>query len=475
MTDVREHYERFPYPPIPAAALPRRGQGRAVSWEHGASRAFGQVTSGRGRRVLVVGAGTLEALVVGLANPSAEEIVALDLSERSLSRLRWRVALARARQWMLGLGIFNRVPRIRAVVGDVATWQDGTFDLIIASNVLHHHTDPAGLLGRLGGWLRPGGLLRLVTYPAASRLWLRATADWLRAGDVTPSTPALVKAARSRVNELPSDHPIRLSFASNYESRTAVGIADAYLHPCENPLRPREWRVAAAAAGLELAAEDQHAYSRSAFVDEVVPALAGLDPWDKLQLLDDLHELSTNPVLWFRQSEGAPDAAVESTGEGDDAPDSGLGLDPKLAPAALASACQAGEQAELWLPSRLQREMGEGLHRVAGVLGDGQVAIDEGLAAFAEEVGTHLSGADNTALPGLAVHEHDGAKMMGLPRPWRRAQFAELGELLGPAWHLRRRGERVPGATLAEQTEWLHLVVGARSPWIGPLELSAVD
>ena len=44
------------------------------------------------------------------------------------------------------------------------------------------------MLQRLAGWLRPGGLLRLVTYPAASRHWLRATARWLRLGGIGPET-----------------------------------------------------------------------------------------------------------------------------------------------------------------------------------------------------------------------------------------------------------------------------------------------
>jgi SAM-dependent methyltransferase len=433
---------------------------------------LGGRSSGRGRRILVVGAGTLEALVVALANPGAKEVVALDLSARSLARLRRRVWLARARQWVLGLGLFHRVPRLRAVVGDVATWEDGTFDLIVASNVLHHHRDPAALLERLAAWLRPGGLLRLVTYPAASRFWLRATSKWLRLGGVGPDTPSLVDAAHARVRELPSEHPIRLSFESNYESRSAVGVADAYFHPCENPLRPQAWRDAAWRSGLTLAAEDQHAYSRSAFVDEVIPSLSGLGAWDKLQLLDDLHELSTNPVLWFIQREGSgPASDVGTAGEGEGAPESGVGLDPRLLPETLAAACVAGECPKLWLPSALQREMGEGLHRLAELLEGTGVSVEEVLAAFEAGVGTHLSGADERPLPGLAVHEHDGARMMALPRPWPAARFAELGGLLGPEWHLRRRGERVPGGDLLGQTAWLHLNVGASSPWIGPLEL----
>ena len=473
MNEVRQHYERFPYPPIPSAALPRRGQGASLGWEYASERANGQASAGRGRRVLVVGAGTLEALVVGLANPRAEEVVALDLSARSLARLKRRVALARARQWILGLGFLQRVPRLRYVVADVASWEGGAFDLIIASNVLHHHPEPARILRRLASWLRPGGLMRVVTYPAASRFWLRATARWLRAGGLGPETPRLVSQAAVRVAELPEGHPIRLSFESNIESRSAVGIADAYFHPCENPLRPSEWRQASHAAGLKLAFEDQHAYSQSSFIDEVVPALASMSAWDKLQILDDLHELSVNPVLWFKAADGEElDVAHELERARAGEPERGIGLDARLLPQHLAQACLRGERPELWLPSCLAQEMGEGLHRIRSLLAESPSALDEVLGAFSREVGSHLSARDGSVLPGLAVHEYEAEGMMALPRPWPPERFEELDALLEGEWCLTRRGEPVPGGSIVEQTEWLHLVIGAQRPWIGPLSLT---
>ena len=149
MSSVEEHYERFPYPPIPWPALPRRGQGGALRWEHGASLALEEVSSHVGKRILVVGGGTLEPLVAALANPRAKEVIALDLSARSLKTLRARVRLARTRQWVMGFGVINRVCPMRFVRGDVETWEGGHFDYIIASNVLHHHPRPAEMLKRL--------------------------------------------------------------------------------------------------------------------------------------------------------------------------------------------------------------------------------------------------------------------------------------------------------------------------------------
>ena len=49
-------------------------------------------------------------------------------------------------------------------------------------------------------------------------------------------------------------------------------------------------------------AETQNETSRSDFLDEVVPELKHLNAWIKLQILDDLLELCSNPVLWLRKT-----------------------------------------------------------------------------------------------------------------------------------------------------------------------------
>src|SRR4051812_12385487 len=99
---VRDQYERFPYPPAPWMALPRRGQGEALRLENaGIDHA--------GKRILVAGAGTLEGLVAAEMHPRAREIVAVDLSESSLQAMRKRIILRRVAR-----PFSRKLPPIRA-------------------------------------------------------------------------------------------------------------------------------------------------------------------------------------------------------------------------------------------------------------------------------------------------------------------------------------------------------------------------
>jgi len=97
---VRQQYERFPYPPIPSFALPLRKQGKLLQYELGIhflckyrKQFFGspleeEAFTHNGKTILVVGAGTLEPLVVAQMHPQAKKIIALDISKRSLGTLK---------------------------------------------------------------------------------------------------------------------------------------------------------------------------------------------------------------------------------------------------------------------------------------------------------------------------------------------------------------------------------------------------
>ena len=153
LEQVKAQYERYPYPPVPMLALPRRGQGRSLAYETGMLLA-GQ--TGRrlhqNKRILVAGAGTLEALVVAQTHPYAKEIVAVDLSSASISCLKRRAAWSRMNdfcrlRWGRRLGA---LPSMRFEVADLMSWQPAeAFDYIVASNMLHHVEAPAALLQRL--------------------------------------------------------------------------------------------------------------------------------------------------------------------------------------------------------------------------------------------------------------------------------------------------------------------------------------
>ncbi|MGZ3687058.1 MAG: class I SAM-dependent methyltransferase [Bdellovibrionota bacterium] len=351
LEEVRRRYEDFPYPPVSALALPRRAQGSSLALPE------------PGARILVAGAGTLEALVVAQANPRAAEVLAVDLSGSSLGILRRRVWLARiARPW-------QRIARITTRVADLHEFhepEDGPFDFILASNVLHHVDDPAGLLRHLASLLRPEGLLRMVTYPAQSRLWMRETASYFRERGLTQQSPRLDRRCAEAIRELPEKDPRRSCFESQPETSHLSGLLDAFFHPCEHPLRPLLWKAAAESAGLTLQSEAQTETSRSTFLDVLAPACADLDAWTKLQILDDLLELCANPALWLRKTGplGPRPAGLE--------PEPGLSLEG-------------------------------GLERARGLLAP--TPLSEVLTNLAREVGPRVD-SRGRPLPGLSILDH---------------------------------------------------------------------
>jgi SAM-dependent methyltransferase len=320
----------------------------------------------RGIRILVAGAGTLEALLVAQAHPQAREVVALDFSEKSLMISRRRALLAR----ITG----RRLPPLRCVSGSLeaeAPALQGSFDYILASNVLHHLHDPGTGLARLARWLAPGGLLRVVTYPRQSRVFMRETSRFLRAQGLDASQPDLIKRARKAISGLPPG-AIRSCFESQPETCTRAGLIDAFFNARENPLAPLEWRSASRCCGLELVAESQRETSRSAFLRELLPATHVLSAWERLQVLDDLLELCANPVLWLRRTKASmtrPAARVEHVSK------------------------------------PLQGEIADGLLRARELLSRAEIKLSAALRALRTQVGPRV-GAQGEPLPGLSVLDY---------------------------------------------------------------------
>lgn len=457
---VRRQYERFPYPPLGMLALPQRRQGAGLRYEAGLvlaqahGRSTGMAVDHAGMRILVVGGGTLEPLVVAQMHPRAAEIVALDISAASLSRLRQRYRWAKVRD---GLHLASlrgqRLPPLRIVQADMMDWREEGFDYILASNVLHHLPDPAAALARLATMLRPQGMLRLVTYAAHSRFWLRATGDWLRWHGITADVPGLRARAAAVIDSLPSVHPIRSCFQAHGETATATGIVDAFLHVWERPLAPLQWASAAAAAGLAWLGETQAETSRGEFLVELLPPTAALDPWQRLQVLDDTLELAANPVWWFRRDEpgdyAMPTAAASSVTGREDQLWAGVSIDRVM-----------NELHHPWrLPSRLYGELGDALRRADTLLSTVGTCLADWVAVLRREVGPRLA-RDGGELLGLTIGEHDVAAILATPRPWQHAEWSALAQRC-QGLQLRCDGEVVPGDTLAAQAEWLQCCRGA--------------
>ena len=293
---VKARYERFPYPPLAPWSIPRAGEGEELSYELGQRLCFGKSRTHEHIRILVVGCGSFEALVVAQQHPFAEEVVAVDLSEKSLLRLKWRMHLQKL------VRPFKKIARIRLIRADFRELDDGGFDYILASNVLHHLPNPAASLALLSAQLKAEGVLRVVTYPKTSRIFMRETAAFFAAQGLHGNDHDLLNKCRQALHTLPHSHRLRTCFSSQSEIFKPAGLVDAFFHPLENALSPWQWKEASLASGLTLGGESQVETSRSEFLDFILPELALTDPWVKLQILDDLLELCSNPIWWFFKS-----------------------------------------------------------------------------------------------------------------------------------------------------------------------------
>jgi SAM-dependent methyltransferase len=291
---------------------------------------------------------------------------------------------------------------IRTVCADLHEWEDGEFDLILASNVLHHVPDPAALFKRLSGWLRPGGLLRVVTYPRQSRIWMRETARWLKINGVRAESPDARRHALHAIALLPEDHPIRSCFISQPETQKPAGLADAFFYPCETPLAPLEWAHACAQTGLIFLGDHQAETSRSSFLSELLPQTKSLSSWERLQILDDLLEVCANPVLWFVKPLNEGPLAYEKN--------------PPLLSTETSPSIPMTESSQI--PSRIHYELAQGLRRADRLLSSVGINLSEAIQALRDQVGPRVTPPPGQReLKGLSITEYKIDELLDLPPP----------------------------------------------------------
>ncbi|MGZ3650500.1 MAG: class I SAM-dependent methyltransferase [Bdellovibrionota bacterium] len=283
--EVEALYESRPYPPVGYLG----GLFQRIRWEERQTlnyralfgAAWGSTAEAAARpRILVAGCGTFEPLVVALANPFAE-IVAVDLSARSLAILKRQARLR-------GLG-----SRIFALQADLTNLPEslGSFDFIIATGVLHHLPDPAAGLRALVARSSEKAVFRFMIYSYWGRSLLygaKALAEEL--GVKTPAE------FRRMIDSLPADHPYKIYFHLYSDSRTDTGVADGFLHPCDQAFTASGLRDLLSANGL----------TTSLFLHGPQPQLAPLPPssgeWDRLAILEALGELQENFRFVARRS-----------------------------------------------------------------------------------------------------------------------------------------------------------------------------
>lgn len=283
---VRALYERRPYPPVslltPFVQFVRRGELSLLRYGTGFEACFGTIPE-KEPRILVVGSGTLEPVAVAAANPGAR-ILAVDLSEKSLKRLRWNA------RWK---GVSSRIETRQGDFQELPV-SLGPFDYVIASGVIHHLEDPGRGLRVLHTLGHERAVYRFMIYSHWGRELLYGAKSLAALfGVESPERLRLLLEA------LPADHPYRIYFHLYEDARTDAGLVDGYLHPCDRPFDAEELGALLESSGLEAAKFFQR--------EDAVPGIpSDVSPWRRTALLDSMGALDENFrffACWKRGSE----------------------------------------------------------------------------------------------------------------------------------------------------------------------------
>lgn len=281
--EVESLYEARPYPPVgfltPFLQRVRQEERPTLSYRAAYAASYGSTKGAKAApRILVAGCGTFEPVVVALANPGAE-ILGVDLSAKSLRQLAWQ---ARAR------GLQGRISTWAGALEDLPA-SLGSFDFIVATGVLHHLVDPSMGLGALVSRLNEKGVLRLMVYSQWGRSLLYGAKQLAESLGIRDP-----KSFREMIGNLPAGHPYRIYFHLYDDARSDTGLADGYLHPCDQPFTALGLRKLLDGAGL-MATKFLHAPGgQPEAADRLARLPVDLGTWERLALLELYGELEKN-------------------------------------------------------------------------------------------------------------------------------------------------------------------------------------
>jgi SAM-dependent methyltransferase len=219
--EVRDFYERYPYPrPIDDLEAYRR------LWRNPQKRRadFHLFWPTRRHRedfsILIAGCGTSQAAKYALRWPEAR-VTGIDFSATSV-----RCTQELKRKYNL----HNLSVRQLAVerTGDLET----TFDQVVSTGVLHHLPDPDAGLSALRSVLNPDGVMHLMVYAPYGRAGISLLREFCRRVGIQ-ATDEGIREVITVLGSLPPAHPLCTVLRGSADSRDEAMLADALLHPQE--------------------------------------------------------------------------------------------------------------------------------------------------------------------------------------------------------------------------------------------------
>jgi 2-polyprenyl-3-methyl-5-hydroxy-6-metoxy-1,4-benzoquinol methylase/Tfp pilus assembly protein PilF len=222
---VRRHYESFPYPRWSGARLAPRPESPASILR----RLFGPLPLPdylrRPGSILVAGCGTGQQAVAAAHRYQHDSILAVDLSAESL---------AYAERMSRRFGDATAALRFRRADVLELRSDDGPFDVVLCTGVLHHLADPEAGWRHLTTLLRPGGVLKVALYSQAARRGLETARRELSPG--ARASADEVRAARRRL----AAGPHRAELARFIDFFSLVGCRDLLFHVREQSYTLRQ-------------------------------------------------------------------------------------------------------------------------------------------------------------------------------------------------------------------------------------------
>ena len=216
---VRDFYDRYPYPP-PVDDLDKY---RRLGQDRLRRRAeYHLIWPGRPYKedlsILIAGCGTSQAAKHALRWPEAQ-VTGIDCSEtsvRSTQHLKQKYNLDNLQIHQLAIERVNDLGM--------------RFDRIVCTGVLHHLADPDAGLSALRGVLEPDGAMHLMVYAPYGRAGIYMLQEFCKRIGIHAVDSEIRDLIRA-LSALPPGHPLETLIRQAPDFRNEAALADALLHP----------------------------------------------------------------------------------------------------------------------------------------------------------------------------------------------------------------------------------------------------
>ena len=193
-----------------------------------------------------------------------------------------------------------------------------------------------------------------------------------------------------------------------------------------------------------------------------MPQCEELSIWQRLQIMDDVLELTASPVWWFCKTDEVKSVDQQPSLFQEEVQELATGE---------AVADLVNHKDKNWtLPSEVYWRLGQSIRQADTLLKMVDSSAEELIKILRKEVGPRVT-QDGRELLGLSIGEYEIAALLNARPPLQESHWRQVAEQCPPNSALYFEGNKIPGEDLIRQAEWLQLYHGPLQPMIGSLSL----